>query len=459
MANVRLSELAERTSGVLSGGDLVIDGVSIDSRTLSRGDVFIALQGPNFDGHDYVLAAEAAGAKASIVSKEVEGSSQATLLVRNTQTALTQLAKIAREEFTGKVAAVTGSCGKTTIKGMVKSIGDTFGNCLATRGNLNNQLGVPLTLAGLDNTQHFAIIEAGTSEPGEISLLGKLIRPHVALVSNVMPAHIEGFGSLENIAMEKAAIYESLENKGAALINLDDASADMFMRRAGKSKKIGMTLRENAPARPGIDEQVEGKIIGVDEFGRSTIAVSLQGAVFEITPGVVGAHNALNALAALTIASELGANRENIIQGLAKFQGEKRRMQVKRVQAGATIVDDCYNANPGSMLAAIDYLKKFDDAILVMGDIAELGAIAKAEHRRIGEYAKENALAGLYATGPLAKKAVKVFGVNGVWCETKEELLSKLQSRINEKSVVLVKGSRSARMETVVDALVQGGDT
>lgn len=455
---MNLSVLASRTDGNLTGVDVPISGVSIDTRTLCAGDTFIALVGPNFDGHEFVLQAEEAGAQACVVSRKIEGAKKSVLLVNDTYDALNALARICRENYSGCVAAITGSCGKTTIKGMLQSICEQAGRCVATKGNLNNLIGVPLTLVRLNNTFDYAVVEAGTSVVGEIPALAGLIQPDVALVSNIMPAHVEGFGSVENIAKEKVALYQALNKEGVAVLNLDDDFVDYFKSETKAGKKIGFTLQGNVSGVEGVDETIGVSIVEHDNAGSPTICLKIEKNDYLLTLGVLGEHNVANAAAAAAVARAMNIGAAEIVEGLKQFSGEKRRMQLFKGAHGESVVDDSYNANPGSVKAAIDYLSEYEDSILVMGDMAELGSSAETEHKKIGDYAREAGIRSLFATGVLANEAVSAFGVNAVWCESQAELLEKLVSRIKKNSVVLVKGSRSARMEIIADALRAAGE-
>lgn len=450
---MRLSELAQATRGKLLGSDLDITGVSIDSRSIKAGDTFVALKGPNFDGHDYVASAEVRGARASVVQRELKESKLSQLVVSDTYDALTQMAMLARQKFSGRVVAITGSCGKTTVKGMLRSICNLAGGCVATQGNLNNLIGVPLSVLQLKNDVAFGVFEAGTSVPGEIAALATVIKAHVALVNNVMPVHVEGFGTLENIAREKTELFQALENNDFAVINLDDPAKEYFIERSSHARKVGFSKNSYSGSAAEFEALLHAEDLMINNFGEPAFKLCWSDETRVCKLNVIGEHNVGNALAAAACASALGIDKALIVEGLQKFKGDYRRMQIRRGLNGQCVIDDSYNANPGAVKAVIQYLKRFDDSVLVLGNMGELGPEAALAHKEIGEYANASGVKALYATGVLAAEAVSGFGAGAVWCESQAELIEKLSADTGKNTVILVKGSRSAAMENIVEAL------
>jgi len=450
---MRLSDVAQLTSGQLLGPDLHVSGVSIDSRLVKSGDTFVALKGPNFDGHDFVRSAQLAGAKASVGQKQQEDLSVSQVVVQDTYEALRLMAGHARHHFQGKVAAITGSCGKTTVKGFLQSICEHAGTCVATRGNLNNLIGVPLSLLRLNNEVAFGIFEAGTSVPGEIAALAELIRADVALINNVMPTHVQGFGSVDNIAKEKTELFSALDSSGIAVINLDDERVSYFLARSQHCRRIGFSVRPEISNVPDVENIATADNISSTDLGAAVFTLKLGGVSAKCQLRVIGEHNVSNALAAAATAFALGVHLHEIVKGLEAFTGEARRMQIRSGPRDEIVIDDTYNASPGSVKAAINYLKHFAKVVLVLGDMVELGVEAVELHREIGVYARQKNIYALYATGILAAETAAAFGASAVWCESQSELIEKLRLRENREEVILVKGSRFMRMDKVADAL------
>lgn len=450
---MRLSDVAQLTRGKLWGPDQEVMGVSIDSRSIKPGETFVALRGPNFDGHDFIATAQNAGAKAGVVQKYFADISLSQVVVEDTYLALRLMATHTRAAFNGKVAAITGSCGKTTVKGFLYSICEQAGSCVATKGNLNNLIGVPLSLLRLHHDVNYGVFEAGTSVPGEIAALAEMIQADVALVNNVMPTHVEGFGSVDNIALEKTELFAALKGNGVAVINLDDERVNYFIERSQHTHKIGFSTNSQRLKPAGFEALVVADNITSTDVGAAIFTLTINHQSTKCQLQVLGEHNVANALAAAATAFALGINLQAIVRGLEAFQGEARRMQIRRSSAGETLIDDTYNASPGSVKAAINFLERFANSVLVLGDMGELGLEAAALHREIGAYAKQAGISSLYATGILAAEAVNTFGTGAVWYESQSELIEKLRLRENREAIILVKGSRFMRMDKVVDAL------
>ena len=449
-----LSELQARGVGELFGADATFTNITTDSRKVSPGDVFVALRGENFDGHEFVQSAYTDGAVAVVVESKVE-SDKPQLVVKDTMLALGDIAKIYREQFKGKVIALTGSCGKTSVKGMLHNILLEAGNCISTQGNFNNHIGVPLTLFRLSNAANYAVVEAGTSGPGEIKYLTSLIHPHVSLVNNVMPAHLEGLGSVEGVAKEKSDIHSDDETE-TCVINLDDASAATMFEKVGLRNTIGFT-QDPLEVSPELLEKLDVFVAAshVVETGISETEFTLETPDQSETVrlNVPGKHNVSNALAAASCAIAVGIPLEVITLGLGHYGGDKGRMQFYSGVNNSVIIDDTYNANPGSMRAAIDFLSKKENPILISGDMGELGDNAEAFHQELGEYAKVNGVRCLFTVGGRAAHMSQAFGEGASHYEEKDELVNAVKAQLQEGAVVLVKGSRSAQMETVVQKL------
>lgn len=449
---MKLSDIAGQLRGSLIGEDAVFSTLSTDSRTLEAGQLFVALRGENFDGHNYASVAQEKGACAAVVDHPVNGLAVAQIVVPDTTKALGQIGAINRDLFTGKVLALTGSSGKTTVKGMLAEICQFQGTTIATAGNLNNHIGVPLTLMQLHD-QEFAIIEAGTSGIGEIAYLTDLIQPDIALVNNVMAAHLGGFGALDAIAAEKSGIYGGTR-LATAVINLDDNYCDVFLRKIKGMRTIGFTLNVTKVADAAeLAAILVGEKLQRDEQGCYQFALTEADTTCVVRLGVPGQHNVNNALAAAAAARAFDIPLEAIARGLSRYAGTPGRMQVLPSTWCKQLINDTYNANPGSMAAAIDFLAGASKSVLVMGDMGELGENAAFEHRKIGEYARVRGVSSLWAIGELSREAVTAFAGEAHWFESKASLADALSRANLADAVVLVKGSRSAKMEEVLRLL------
>ncbi len=454
---MKLSKLEHQNIGVLLGDDVEFERLSTDTRTIGKGDLFVALKGERFDAHELVQEAANKGASALVIEKDGQGKAEEIdlpkLLVENSTKALGQIAHEFRAEFNSPVVAITGSCGKTTVKGMLQSVLSEAGDCLATQGNYNNHIGVPLTLARLSDVYDFAVVEAGTSGFGEIAYLTDLIQPDVALVTNVRPAHLEGFGCVEAIAEEKSDIYGSVDSKSVAVVNLDDPNIAILVRNLSGRKVVGYTLSDSEKSLSvELDNLVCLKAFDIDAQGRVFLSADVGNGEIHIHLNLVGPHNVSNALAVIAVAKVLGVGNEDIKSGLEKFDGIPGRMQIKEGLQGSIVVDDSYNANPGSMKAAIDYLAQFDQAVLVCGDMGELGAAAESLHSDVGRYAHNKGVGDVYSVGTLSGNISKEVEF-GFHFATQEALIEAIRPKLGDGVVVLIKGSRSAAMEKVVEAL------
>jgi UDP-N-acetylmuramoyl-tripeptide--D-alanyl-D-alanine ligase len=443
-----LAEFANECGGKLRGSDRSFSGVSTDTRTLKAGELFVALRGPRFNANEFVSAAQAAGAAGAVVDSEQSiGISQ--ILVQDTQAALEHLGHAWRSQFCLPLVGVAGSNGKTTAKEMTATILSQAGNCLATRGNLNNHIGVPLTLLRLEPTNRFAVVEMGANHAGDVAALVRIARPTVGLITNAGAEHLEGFGSLEGVARAEGEMVEGLPPEATAVINADDEFATLW-RQMTAARVITFGIEKPA------DFVASGirTTIGSEGFvTRFTLESPLgPGTPVELQMG--GRHNVSNALAASAAAGAAGATLQHIVAGLAAVRAVPGRLQFKKTSGGAWLIDDSYNANPSSVRAGIEVLASLEGRRwLVLGDMAELGDYAQSSHREIGEYARKRGIERLYATGPLAALAVESFGPGAQWFADTPALAQALQSASADVRM-LIKGSRVNRLERVVEALV-----
>ena len=440
-----LNEVAGALQGRVVGADVTFAAVSTDSRAIEPGQLFIALTGPRFDGHDYLADVAAKGAVAALVEREVAGAPLSQLVVKDTRIALGQLGALNRAAFTGRVAAVTGSSGKTTVKEMLASILRTQGDVLATRGNLNNDLGAPLTLLQLAPQHQSAVIELGANRVGEIAYTVALTRPQVAIITNAGTAHVGEFGGQDKIVLAKGEILEGLAADGVAILNRDDKAFDTWQARADGRRVSSFGLH---------DVRADFHTSDVKRDARGCPGFTLQGPAGEaaVQLNLLGEHNVTNALAASAAAHALGVPLDGIVSGLQNLQPVKGRAVAQLATNGMRVIDDSYNANPASICAAIDILAGFSGrTVLVLGDMGELGAWAESSHREVGTYAIGKVTA-LYAVGPLMSHAVQAFGSAGRHFADQASLIQALAEEAST-TTILIKGSRSAAMDKVVAAL------
>ncbi|ETF05732.1 UDP-N-acetylmuramoyl-tripeptide--D-alanyl-D-alanine ligase [Pseudomonas glycinis] len=441
-----LSELTNALEARLIGADASFDGVSIDSRAIQPGQLFIALTGPRFDGHDYLNDVAGKGAVAALVEREVADSALPQLLVKDTRQALGQLGALNRAAFTQPVAAVTGSSGKTTVKEMLASILRTRGPVLATRGNLNNDLGVPLTLIELAPEHTSAVIELGASRLGEIAYTVGLTKPHVAILNNAGTAHVGEFGGPEKIVEAKGEIIEGLAADGIAVLNLDDKAFGIWKTRAAGRQVLTFALSNS-------EANFHASDLATDARGCPAFNLHTPEGSERVQLNLLGTHNVANALAAAAAAHALGVSLFGIATGLGAVQPVKGRTVAQLAKNGMRVIDDTYNANPTSMCAAVDILAGFSGrTVLVLGDIGELGDWAEQGHRDVGEYARGK-VSALYAVGPNMVHAVNAFGEQAQHFGTQAELIQALAAEQDTNTTILIKGSRSAAMENIVAAL------
>jgi UDP-N-acetylmuramoyl-tripeptide--D-alanyl-D-alanine ligase len=445
---LQLQEIAFALNSPLQGQNQEITGVSIDTRSLKAGEIYLALKGKHFDGHTFILQAEQAGAVALIVEQACS-SALPQIIVKDSHLALAELAGFWRKQLAVKVVGVTGSNGKTTAKEMIAAILATQGSTHYTQGNLNNDIGVPLTLLKLEPHHRFAVIEMGANHVGEIAYTSHYALADVAVITNVGTAHIEGFGSVDRIAQAKGEIISSLGKTGVAVLNNDDPYYPFWLNLAATRKTCAFGLHESAQvfARNIATEQ---KPQGFEtqfllQYGTESIVINLQ---------LAGEHNVKNALAAAAVALQFGIKLPQIKMGLEQVKPVVGRLQLLQGKKGNIVIDDTYNANPNSLQAALDVLDAQTTNWLILGAFGELGEDSLKIHWELGKMIKSTPVQRLFAVGLNAKQTVAAFGANGEFFESQEQLIDALNQAITGKETLLIKGSRSQKMENVVAALV-----
>ena len=443
----RLAFAAAAMDGDLRGADADFSGVSIDTRTLQPGNLFIALEGPNFDGADYLDKAAAAGAVGAVVNRHVD-CDLPQIVVADSRLALGQLGATWRDRQDVLLVAITGSNGKTTLKEMTRAILERVGPTLATAGNLNNDIGMPLMLTRLDVTHRYAVIEMGANHAGEIGYLVSLAKPQVVALANAGPAHLEGFGSIEGVARAKGEILTGLPRPRTAILNADDKFFGYWQELASDIRVLSFGTGEAADIRArNIELFASGSRFDLHMPDRDPVSVSLS---------LSGEHNVRNACAAAAICAALGVETRTIADGLADVLPVGGRLAEIAGSNGTTLIDDSYNANPTSVAAAAGILGAAEGrTIFVLGDMGELGADAEAMHREAGGAIRDAGVDCLLATGPLSRAAVEGFGEGGEWFDGVGELIERATDLLAPGTTVLVKGSRSAGMERVVMALTR----
>ncbi len=447
-----LSDFARACGGTLHGHDREYKTVSSDTRTIAKGDLFIALRGPRFNANEFVGAALTAGAAGAVVDA-LQPVAVPQIVVPDTQAALERAGHAWRAQFSIPVIGVAGSNGKTTAKEMTAAILGAAGECLATRGNLNNHIGVPLTLLRLEPVHRFAVVEMGANRAGEVAALVKIGEPTVGMITNAGAEHLEGFGSIEGVARAEGEMVAGLDRGATAVINADDEFADLW-RSSTSARVVTFGLVNNAHfAAANLKTSV-----GPEGFLTRFDLVSPSGrAPIELRMG--GRHNVMNALAAAAAAMAAGASLEHVRTGLGAVRAVAGRLQFKKAATGAWLIDDSYNANPSSVRAGIQVLSELDGRKwLVLGDMAELGEFAESSHREIGVFAREHGIERLFAIGTLASLAVESFGRGGQWFAEANALAEALGTAPSDVRM-LIKGSRVNRLERVVDALVGSPST
>jgi UDP-N-acetylmuramoyl-tripeptide--D-alanyl-D-alanine ligase len=443
-----LGEFATVAGGRLSGADRPFAAVGTDTRTLAAGSVFVALTGPNHDGHDYVVAALERGAVGAVVARELPCAIP-QIVVADPLEALSIYARAWRRQFSIPVVGITGSNGKTTTKELTGAILAELGPCHTTRGNLNNHIGVPLTLLEIGARHSTAVIEMGANHVGEIAHLASLAEPTVGLVTNAGAAHLEGFGDLDGVARGKGELFESLGERGIAVLNADDDYAAYWRGRTGRARVVTFGVERaaeftarnvtNDAARSGFETRFDL----VTPVGEVPVELRL-----------AGMHNVRNALAAAAAAWAAGAGLPAIRKGLAQTRAVSGRLERKPALRGASMIDDSYNANPSSVRAGLDALASLPgEHWFVLGEMAELGSDAPAMHAGIGGHARATGVTRLYAVGGHARAAVEAFGAGAEWFASVDQLIEALRCGLHSGVTVLIKGSRVNRLERVASAI------
>lgn len=462
MIATTLTNIAHQINGELIGKDISIEHVFTDSRVQNPCGLFVALKGPHFDAHQFVNEVLNAGATAAVVEQKID-IDYPQIVVKNTRLALAEIARFNRHQSNAKYIAITGSSGKTTVKEMIASILQQTTQVFATQGNLNNDIGVPLTLLQIDSNIQFGVIELGANHAGEVAFTADITQPDVALVNNISAAHLQGFGDLNGVARAKAEIYAALSKDGIAIVNNDDSFSDFFKQKI-VGKMITFSVEDDA------DVYVTNIRIEKDQSTRFSINYLQQQQTINLP--LIGLHNISNALAAAACCIASGISLKNIAIGLSQTPQVAGRLIVHDLNNGCRIIDDSYNANLASMIAAINLLKNYPaPRILVLGDMAELGEQGRQYHEQIGDYARESHIEKLYSVGVLTQFSQLSFEKNDAeelknnniddskisvsdHFTDQKELIRALKKEAIAGATILIKGSRSAKMENIVTALL-----
>jgi len=444
---MKLSTIANIIEADYNGPDITFDSMSIDSRQLSSDQLFIAIVGDNFDGHDFVATAAKQGAVAAIVSKSVTAEIPC-LLVADTRQALAKIAHHHREQMPAIVMGITGSCGKTTTKSLLASILSQHGKTLSSERSFNNNIGVPLTLLQLEPSHQYVVCEMGANHPGEIAALTHIVKPDVVTITNAAAAHLEGFGDVRGVACAKSEIFQGLTSDGIAVINADDDYADFWKKQVTQHRIVTFARRQPADVKA---EQVELNAQGQPKFQLvlpdDQITIQLQ---------LIGEHNVMNALTAAAMAYAKAVPITKIKAGLELATATNKRLVEKKGYAGATVIDDTYNANPLSASAAIAVLvQRGGDSIFVLGDMLELGEHADELHRQIGEQAQRSGIHRLYCYGDLTRHTAEAFGKHAYHFDDRDQLLLALRDYLHSDATVLVKGSNAMGMDKIAKLLME----
>ena len=446
--SLRLSDIAAWTQGRLRGSDAVVHGVFTDTRKPQTGGLFVALVGENFDAHDFVGAAKQGGATAALVARPVE-IDLPQILVPDTLLALGKLAAAVRERRTARTVGITGSNGKTSVKTLLASILALHGKTHVNAGNLNNEIGLPLSILAMPDDAQYAVLEMGAGKPGDIAYLAAIAKPEIGLVNNIAPAHLERMGTLQGIAETKGALYSALPPNGIAVINADDAFAALFAQLAGTRRVLRFGLEHAADIHAEhVVAAAHTRFVLITPAGRVDVALPLP-----------GRHNVRNALAAAALAHALDVPLATIAQGLETAAPVAGRLIRHAMPGGWTLIDDSYNANPGSTAAAIATLAaESGEPWLVLGDMRELGRDAAKLHADIGTLARASGIVRLYTVGPLSEAAAKAFGTGAHHFDDQHALSAALAADVRNGVLMLIKGSRGSAMDNVVRALLAGAN-
>jgi len=441
---MNLLTAASAVDGRIVGNDAIFEHVVTDTRELHGGELFIALQGEHFNGQDFVQDAKRSGAVAVMANRQLE-IDLPTLVVADTTKSLGQLAAYWRDQFEMPIVGVTGSNGKTTVREMIARILEYGGPTLSSKGNFNNHIGLPLTLLKLRDFHRYSVLELGMNHPREISYLTKIAKPTISVITNAAEAHLEGVGSVTGVARAKAEIFLGMEPSSVAVINADDRFAAYWLARARRYKTLTFGLDNQA--------DVRGETEWRDD--RMHLEIRLPEEICEVRLELLGKHNARNALAAATVAWSMGLGADQIRSGLEQVRPINARLQTRCGKNNSCLIDDSYNANPESLRCAIEVLARKDGhRVLVIGDMAELGDKSASFHQAAGRYARERGVHQLFTTGVHAALAAEEFGSGANHYQTCDDLSEALSHLLGPNVCVLIKGSRGARMERVVESLL-----
>ena len=450
MIKMKLSDIARYTGGKLAGQDIEISSVGIDTRTLASGDLYIAIKGHQFDGNNFIGLAEQAGAAAAILHPGFT-TSLPYITVDDTRLALGKLASAWRDKAGAKVVGITGSNGKTTVKEMTAAILSEDGETLFTKGNLNNDIGVPLTLLRINEQHHYAVIEMGANHIGEIAYTSKLTKADVVILNNAGAAHLEGFGSLDGVAKGKGEIVETLKRDGIAVLNKDDKYFTYWQGVADDRKIYSFGLNPDADVRA----QAIGAEIADEGFVTSFELLTPKDSI-KINLKLAGVHNVMNALAAAGAALALGLSLAQIKRGVEKVKPVTGRLQLLAGKKGNLVIDDTYNANATSLKAGLEVLKTCrGKPWLVLGAFGEVGPDSAKVHKEIGELIRSSGVVRLLAVGSDARNTVEAYGGGATFFENQDDLINTLQQELTGDETILIKGSRAQRMEKIAAALVE----
>ena len=447
-----LNDAAAWMSAELIGDSVDVRSVTTDTREVADGSLFIALRGERFDGHDFCRQAQDSGCIAIVVERLIPEVSVPQLLVADTLCAYGALANGYRKNLDVKIVAITGSAGKTTVKQMCASILAQQGETIFTHANFNNEIGVPKTILSISETAEYAVVEMGAAKPHDISYLCRIAEPDVVAVNNVLEAHIEGFGSVEAVADTKGEIYQGVRPTGACVFVADSLYLSEFTGRAATTDHVLVGVGDDKRL------DISATDIHLTKDGTASFVLSTPDGITSIALPVIGVHNVHNALVAAGLTTLVGASLTSIERGLASFVSAPGRMNVSQLPDNIVLIDDTYNANPGSMQKAIDSLVSLGkEAWLVSGHMAELGEDEVAMHKQIGQYAKDAGVARLFTVGDLAKWMAEAFGENASHFQSQSDLIEALKRSLQPSIAILVKGSRSAKMGAVVRELIEKG--
>lgn len=441
-------------------------GITTDSRNIVSGEVFLALKGPNFDAHKFIAEVKTKGAIAAVVEQADTTVDLPQIVVPNTLRALGLLGAAVAKTVNAKTIAITGSVGKTSVKEMCAEILKQKGEVLATAGNFNNEIGVPLTLLRLEPKHQFAVVELGANHLGEIAYTTRLASPDVAILNNVAEAHLEGFGDLNGVATAKSEIFEGLKSGGTAVFDRHSDYRSQWLSKLEQqfAETPGQVVEFNANDETAEENQFSASDITLDERGCAKFVMHFEQHKLAITLNVPGKHNVANALAAAAACYQIGATLQQIAAGLNAAKSVKGRVNLHPVNDQVLIIDDTYNANVQSVKAAIDLLQSYQGLrILVLGDMAELGADARRLHQEVGVYGVQQGIDKLFSFGVLSQNTSTEFERNGAHYSSQAQLIKDIHvviasagNEVNKQPVVvLVKGSRSAKMELVVEELIK----